>query len=442
MVLTLVCAQAAPAQDVERTVPRMRQVIANYVDNKTFMGAVLVAEQDKVLLSQGYGFADLEWNAANTPAAKFRIGSITKQFTAACVLLLEERGKLKLSDAVKVYLPDASAAWDKVTLYNLLTHTSGIPNFTGGATWDAYKHDPHTPDESIALFKDRPLDFAPGTKFAYSNSNYIVLGRVIEKVSGKSYEQFLQENILTPLGMKDTGVDRDTEILPERVRGYDPQPGGFARAQSASMTIPYAAGFLYSTTGDLLKWERGLFGGKVLSAAALKEMTTPYLDGYAMGLFVLDAQHHGAITHNGSIDGFDDRMSYYPDKQLTVIVLGNVRNEIPDQLAEQLGKVAYGETVVVTADRKQVAVAREVLERYVGRYSSAAFGLTIEVEGDHLLSITPNGRKVALYPESQTKFFIKEFDAQVEFVEDAKTQQVTKMLVTQNDAVREVPRVQ
>jgi CubicO group peptidase (beta-lactamase class C family) len=418
----------------------MRQVISNYADNKTYMGAVLVAEKDKELLDQGYGFADLEWKIPNTPTGRFRIGSITKQFTAACILLLEERGKLKLNDAVKVYLPDAPSAWDKITIYNLVTHTSGIPNFTGGPAWDAYKHNPHNPDETIALFRDKSLDFAPGEKFTYSNSNYILLGRIIEKISGISYQQFLQANILAPLNLSDTGVDKDDAVLPERVRGYNPVPGGFANVDSASMTIPYAAGFLYSTTHDLLKWEEGLFGGKVLSAASLKKMTTPYKGDYAMGLFVLDEKHHGVITHNGSIDGFDDSLNYYPEKQLTIIVLGNVRNEVPDRLAEQLGKVAYGESVVVTSDRHQVAVSPAVLAEYTGRYKSSSFALTIEVEGDHLLSITPNGRKVALYPESQAKFFIKEFDAQIEFVRNEVTHKVSKILVVQNGAVREVPR--
>ncbi len=440
LALSLLSLQPALAQSTRQTLPRMQQVIANYVDNKTFMGSVLVAEGEEVLLSQGYGFADIEWKIPNVPAAKFRIGSITKQFTAACVLLLEERGKLKLTDPIKDYLPDAPAVWEKVTLYNLLTHTSGIPNFTSGPVWDAYKQTPHTPDETIALFRNRPLDFVPGEKFAYSNSNYILLGRIIEQVSGLSYDQFLKANVLTPLDMGDTGVDRDTAILPERVQGYDPVPGGFAHAVSASMTIPYAAGFLYSTTGDLLKWEEGLFGGKVLSAASLKTMTTPYKGDYAMGLFVLDTKHHGVITHNGTIDGFDDSLNYYPDKRLAIIVLGNVRSEVPDRLAEQLGKVAYGEKVVVTSDRRQVAVAPNVLEEYAGKYKSPSFGLTILVEEDHLLSITPNGRKVPLYPESQTKFFIKEFDAQVEFVRDGATQKITRMLVTQADNVREVPR--
>jgi len=438
--MSLLFLSFARAQEIEQTVPRMQQVIANYVDNKTYMGAVLVADGDKVLLSQGYGFADVEWNIPNAPMAKFRIGSITKQFTAACVLLLQERGKLNLSDPIKIYLPDSPATWDTITLYNLLTHTSGIPNFTGGPAWDAYKQTAHTPDETIALFRNRPLDFVPGEKFAYSNSNYILLGIIIEKVSGLSYEEFLQENILTPLGMIDTGVDRDAAILPERVQGYDPVPGGFAHALSASMTIPYAAGFLYSTTGDLLKWEQGLFGGKVLSACSLKTMTTPYKGDYAMGLFVMDAKHHGVITHNGTIDGFDDSLNYYPDKRLTIIVLGNVRNDIPDRLAEQLAKVAYGEKVVVTSDRRQVAVSTNLLAEYAGRYKSSSFALTIQLEGDHLLSITPNGRKVSLYPESQTNFFIREFDAQVEFVRDAATQKITKMLVTQGDNVREVPR--
>jgi len=418
----------------------MQQVIQNYVDNKSFMGAVLVAEKDKVLIKQGYGSADLEWKIPNSATTKFRIASITKQFTAASILLLQERGKLKLEEPVKTYLPDAPKTWDKITVYNLLTHTSGIPNLTNLPEFQTFKLKERTPDESIAFFRDRPLDFEPGAKFTYSNSNYILLGRIIEKLSGGTYAEFLQKNIFTPLGMTETGADSSTMILPQRAQGYLARQGSFVHADQTFMSIPFAAGCLYSTVGDLLKWERGLYGGKVLSPASLQAMTTPFKSDYGLGVFHRDAAQHNVITHNGSIDGFDARLNFYPDRQLTIVALGNVGNGTPDKIADQLGSVAYGEKVILNSDRKVVPVAPAVLAEYVGVYKSPAFGLTISLEGDHLLSTTPSGQKVKLYPESQTKFFIKEFDAQLEFVRDPATKKVTQFLVTQDGKVREVPK--
>jgi CubicO group peptidase (beta-lactamase class C family) len=404
------------------------------------MGTILVAEKDKVLLSQGYGYADLEWKIANSLATKFRIGSITKQFTAASVLLLREKGKLKLEEPVRTYLPDAPRAWDKVTVYNLLTHTSGIPNFTGLPGWDTYKLQDHTPQDSIALFRDKPLDFEPGAKFYYSNSNYILLGQIIEKVSGKSYADFLQENIFTPLAMTETGVDHASAILPQRAQGYESRPDGLQHTSYVSTTIPYAAGFLYSTVGDLLKWERGLFGGSVLSAASLKTMTTPNMGGYGMGLFIKDSAHHGVITHNGSIEGFDTSLNFYPDKQLTVIVLGNVKTDAPDKIAEQLGKVAYDEKVILNSDRKLVHVPPSVLADYAGHYSAPPFAITISIADDRLIATTPSGRKYVLYSDSQTEFFLKEIDVQINFVRDPITKKVTEFLMTQDGVPKKVAR--
>ena len=195
---------------------RMEQVIRFYVSNKQFMGSALVARGGTVLLSNGYGFANLEWEVPNSPTTKFRLGSVTKQFTAACILQLEERGKLKLDDPVKKYMTDAPAAWHKVTVFNLLTHTSGIPSFTGFPDYASTEAIATTPDKLVARFRDKPLEFQPGEKWNYSNSGYALLGYLIEKISQQSYSQFVQENIFSPLGMKDSGYDSNSAVILHR----------------------------------------------------------------------------------------------------------------------------------------------------------------------------------------------------------------------------------
>jgi CubicO group peptidase (beta-lactamase class C family) len=170
------------------------------------------------------GRSNLEWDIPNSPSTKFRLGSITKQFTAACILLLEERGKLKVEDPVKKYMPDAPAAWDKMTIFNLLTHTSGIPSFTGFRDYHSTEAIATTPELLVARFRDKPLEFQPGEKWNYSNSGYVLLGYLIEKISQQSYRQFVQENIFNPLGMKDSGYDSNSEIILHRASGYTPGP--------------------------------------------------------------------------------------------------------------------------------------------------------------------------------------------------------------------------
>jgi CubicO group peptidase (beta-lactamase class C family) len=277
-------ALAIPAVAQDDLIPRMERVIRLHETEKTFMGAVLVAKGDKVLIDEGYGYADLEWNVANTPAAKFRIGSVTKQFTAAAILLLDERGKLKIDEPVKDHLPDTPTAWDKITIYELLTHTSGIPNFTEFPEVIRALAKESTPAELVASFRDKPLEFEPGTQFHYSNSGYVLLGYLIEKISGQSYGQFLQQNIFAPLGMKNTGVDDNSTVLPGRAQGYAYSHAEMKHPSYLSMSIVFSAGDLYSTTGDLLKWERGLFGGKVLTASSLTKMTSRSSVTMAAGL--------------------------------------------------------------------------------------------------------------------------------------------------------------
>ena len=424
LLLTVACV-------AEDSAARMEQIIQSYVSNKQFMGAVLVARDGKPLLSNGYGYANLEWEIPNSPTAKFRLGSITKQFTAACILLLEERGKLNVQDPVKKYMPDAPAAWDKVTIFHLLTHTSGIPSFTGFPDYESTEATPTTPEKLVARFRDKPLEFQPGEKWRYSNSGYVLLGYLIEKISGQSYSDFVQQNIFTPLGMKDSGYDSNSTVIQHRVSGYSRGPNGTINAGFIHMSIPFSAGALYSTTEDLLRWEQGLFGGKVLSAASLEKMTTPFKEDYGFGISLQSLGGHKAIHHNGGIEGFNTELDYYPEDKLVVAVLGNVNGQAPSEIAHKVAAVAHGETVVLPSERKEVAVSSKILAQYVGTYElTPDFSIVITQEGDHLAGQATNQGKNPLFAESETMFFLKVVDAEIEFFKNEKGE-VTHLVLHQ-----------
>ncbi|MHB1857048.1 MAG: serine hydrolase [Acidobacteriaceae bacterium] len=436
--IAFVCLCLSGVVEAQDPTPRMQQIIQSYVASKTFMGTVLVSKDGKLLINQGYGFADLEWNVPNVPEAKFRLGSVTKQFTAASILLLQERGKLKIEDPVSKYVPDSPATWKNITIFNLLTHTSGIPNFTSFPDYGPTEWKDTTPTELLARFRDKPLDFEPGTKFRYSNSGYIVLGYILEKVSGQTYADFLQKNIFVPLGMVDTGVDNNAVILPKRAQGYSPFDKGIRHAGYTSMTIPFSAGAIYSTTGDLLKWEQGLFGGKVLTPASLAKMTTPFKDNYGFGLMIRTENGHKTINHGGGIEGFNTSLAYYPEDKLVVIVLGNLNGSAPYQIAADLGKLALGEQVTLPSERKEIQVPAKILNDYVGTYQLAPnFSITMTVENGQLMTQATGQPKFPLFAESDTKFFLKVVDAEVEFFRDPTTHAVTHLTLYQNGASHE-----
>jgi CubicO group peptidase (beta-lactamase class C family) len=430
----------AGACRAQQGVSRMEQVIQFYVTQKQFMGTVLVARGSEVLLSKGYGFANLEWDIPDAPSTKFRLGSITKQFTAASILLLEERGKLKVEDPVKKYLPDAPPAWDKVTIFHLLTHTSGIPSFTGFPDYESTEAIPSPVEKTVARFRDKPLEFAPGEKRNYSNSGYVLLGYLIEKISGQSYEKFVQENVFSPLGMKDSGYDSNTAIIRHRAAGYSPGPDGPVNMGFIHMSIPHAAGALYSTTEDLLRWEQDLFGGKLLSPVSLQKMTTPFKDDYAFGLTVHTANGHKVISHGGGIEGFNTFLAYYPEDKMTVAVLANLNGSAPEQIAGKLAAIAHGENVQLPSERKEIAVSPKILALYGGTYVLApGFDLVVTLEGTQLMSQATGQPKVQLFAESETKFFLKVVDAQVEFLRNGKGA-VTHLMLHQGGRDMKAPR--
>ena len=332
---------------IQTDLPHIENAVRMRVSKGQFMGAVLVARGGRTLLSNGYGKANLEWQIPNSSHTRFRLGSVTKQFTAASILLLEERGKLKIVDPISRYMPDAPAAWKPITFFNLLTHTSGIPDLTTFPDFDATEAHPTTPDELVGRFRDKPLEFPPGTAFKYSNSGYILLGYLLEKITGQTYRQFIQENIFGPLGMKNSGYDSNVEIVPQHAEGYASGKSGLTVAGYVDMSIPFAAGGLYSTTGDLLRWEEGLYGGKLLSAASLTKMMTPFKEDYGLGVAVdLDARGNRVIWHRGAIEGFSASLIYVPAEKLSVIVLSNIEGSAARDISDAILKITHHEFIM------------------------------------------------------------------------------------------------
>jgi len=414
--LAWLCATPVFAQDAGR----MDQVIRASLDKGEFSGSVLVAHEGQILLDQGYGLANREWDIPNASDTKFRIASVSKQFTAVAILLLNERGQLDINAPIKTYLPDAPAAWDRVTVRHLLTHTSGIVNFTSFDDFATLRALPATSESLIARFRDKPLEFTPGEKMSYSNSGYVLLTAIIERVSGKDYAVFLKDNLFQPLAMNDSGFDTPAVILPHRASGYSLTGDGVVNADYIDMSVSQGAGGLYSTTRDLLKWEQGLFGGKVLRPQSLTLLTTPFLKDYAMGLGVSRSDGDTIIGHSGDIYGFSSFMAYDTTKQMTVIVLGNINGPIPEQLGKNLLTLARGGTVTLPNERQAVTVAADALAAYQGVYQLApGFSLTISaVDGKLMAQATGQGPK-ELIAEKTDHYFLRDVDAQISFTRDA-----------------------
>jgi CubicO group peptidase (beta-lactamase class C family) len=329
------------------------KLIDTYTDYKTFNGSVLVAENGNVIYKKGFGFANMEWDIPNAPNTKHRLGSITKQFTAMLVLQLAEQGKIDLQAPVSKYIPDyPKASGDKITIHHLLTHTSGIPNYTSfPGFFENDSRDPYTPTEFIKTFSEMDLDFKPGEKFSYSNSAYFLLGVLIEKVSGKSYEQMLQENIFTPLNMKDSGFDHHATILKNRATGYEKNGGEFMNSRYLDMSIPYAAGSLYSTVEDLYLWDQALYTDKLLPKASMGlffgEHTEAWGGYYGYGWAIGSApignteERIATISHGGGINGFNTLIARSPSDESLIVLLNNTGGAPLNDMAKAIRGILY-----------------------------------------------------------------------------------------------------
>ena len=377
----------------QNKVRQIDEVMSLYHKYQQFNGSVLVADNGKVIYKKGFGSANMEWNIPNEPDTKFRLGSITKQFTAALILQLVEQGKIKLDGKVSDYLADyRKDTGGRMTIHQLLSHTSGVPNYTAQPGFFAnVSRNPFKVDDFVKQYASGDLEFEPGTKFNYSNSGYFLLGDIIEKVTGKSYEQVLKENILDPAGMKNTGYDHYGTVLSKRAAGYIRTPNGYENAPYLDMSIPYAAGSIYSTVEDLFLWDQALYGEKILSAASKELMFKPNLENYGYGFGIRKASLGPnkiavpVIEHNGGINGFSTTiLRLVGDKRLIVLLDNTSQGRYLDGMALAITNILYGqpyespkrsiaETLSPTAVRDVAAAIKQYRELKASRNSEYDF---------------------------------------------------------------------
>lgn len=391
-----------------------------FVKTKGAGGAVLLAKDGKSLVSKGYGSANAELNVPNQSNTKFRIGSLTKQFTSAAIMILQERSKLNVKDAACKYLENCPDAWKEVTIHQLLTHTSGIQNFTALPDWKTKKVQNLSPAETLALVKDAPLKFKSGEDFEYSNTGYFLLGLIVEKASGQTYEAFLKENIFASLKMNDSGYDTGTRILPNRASGYSRKGSEIVNAAYADRNIPFAAGGLYSTVEDLYKWQASFDTEQILKKASIDAIFTPEKKNYAYGWGTGIWNGHKLVAHSGGIEGFSSHIFRFPDDRAAVIVLLNSDSVLAQTAAMDLNSILFGAKYELPREQKEIMLDAKLLDQYVGKYEVAPnVVLTVAKDGDKLTLISPGQtRGAAIIPESETSFFIRVADVKINFTKD------------------------
>jgi len=372
-------------------------LISKYTEYGKFNGSALVARDGKIIFKKGYGMANMEWDIPNAPDTKHRLGSITKQFTAMLILQLANEGKIDLNKPVNAYLPDYSEVnGDKITTHHLLTHTAGIPNYTAFPRFfQDESRNPYTPDEFVEKFADSTLEFTPGEKFSYSNSGYFLLGVLVEKITAKSYEDVLQEKIFIPIGMNNSGFDHHDEIMKNRATGYEKNGNSYVNSAYLDMSIPYAAGSLYSTTEDLLLWDQALYTDTLLPKKYMDLYFKPqipafgnshYAYGWGVGKSQIGKSKDSVATigHGGGINGFNTLITRMPTDRTLVVLLNNTGGAPLNSITKAISGILYDKPY----DMPKQSVANSLLSiiRQKGLESGLAHYNTIKDSEGYALS--------------------------------------------------------
>lgn len=417
--------------------------------------AVLAARDGKIVFQKAYGFANLENRVPAKVDSKFRIGSITKQFTAAAILKLVEQGKIKLDDPLTKFIPDFPKG-DRVTIHHLLTHTSGIHSYTGKPEFMLTVRTFTKPDALIKSFKGDAYDFEPGQRWLYNNSGFFLLGHIVEKLSGKTLGEYFKATFFDPIGMKDTGIHHWSDILANESQGYSFAGDKLQKAENWDMSRAGGAGALYSTVGDLYRWNEAVFNGKVLTEPSLKAAFTAVLteqddkskpkeDGYGYGWAL--GKHRGLreISHGGGLNGFSSYLLRLPSEKFTVAVL---INSLPTPPGYDAGGIAHDIASFFLWEKMSVrpvfvaktGVKSEALDAYVGRYDYGAAVMTVTRKDNRLFAQLTGQPVYEIYPKSDREFFWKVVDAQLEFIKNDKGE-VTKAIHHQNGQTINAARI-
>jgi CubicO group peptidase (beta-lactamase class C family) len=367
--------------------------------------SIAVVRGRDTLVMKGYGMADIENEVPATPRTVYRIGSVTKQFTSVAIMQLVEQGKLSLDDDVTKYVPNAPTHGRRVLVRHLLNHTSGIPSYTDvGTEFGRVMRQDLAKDSLLATVKDDSLQFEPGSHFYYNNTGFFLLGMIIERVTGKPYGDYLREALFRPNGLTSTVYCSVMPLIKHRAQGYEVRANGLVNADYISMDLPYAAGSLCSTVGDLARWTQLLHSGKLVKESSFKAMTTPakLTSGrpmqYGFGLFMDTVGTHRRIHHGGGINGFISELAYYPDDSLTVVVLSNTAPAPSDEVAENLARVAFGMPLVPDrpAPPADLPIAADEIARLSGNYK-----VTWPDGSKRNARISANGEQLMLQIENQ-----------------------------------------
>ena len=418
--------QDSAARTLEQRIDRF---VAPYAASNNFTGVILVRHRGRVRLNKGYGMANYELGVINSAWTRFHIASVTKAFTAAAVLLLDERGKLRLDDSVSTHLPGYPNG-GRIRIEHLLKHTAGIPNLGSGPDWARQERQSHTTEELVALFKDLPLEFEPGAEMRYSNSNYNLLTLIIEKVSGRSYESFLRQNIWNPLGLRSAVDGSDmARLIPNRATGVEPAGLRDVRLpRYIDWSSRRGSGSLVTTALDLDRFVEALFGGKLLQPGSLAKILAP-AEGFAFGWARGERFGRKLMRGSGRSPGYNASIGRYLDDGTSVIVLTNSYSPVGQDSVFLAGihSAVFGKAPSPPA-LIPVAVKRGSLADLAGQYQMPEDyfvpNATLELidRGNQLEAVWSNGARNTIYPVAPGRFLDRNFWADVSFTRDSAGQ--------------------
>lgn len=401
---------------------KLDTLLRSYAKLHTFNGSVLVAMKGTILLNKGYGYRNAEKKIMNDEKTVYQLGSVTKQFTSAVILKLQEEKKLDVHDKLSKYFPSYPKG-DSITIEQLLTHTSGIYNYTNDGEFMAKEiTKPASREKMMALFKDKPLDFSPGTGWNYSNSGYSLLGYIIEIVAKKPYETVVRNYIFTPLQMKHSGFDFIHLASSEKATGYSSVDDTVHETTPiVDSSVSFSAGAIYSTTGDLYRWHKALQANSILSFAQKEKAFTPVRNNYGYGWDIDSIIGKRRVSHGGGIPGFVTKISRVPEDDICIIVLSNGSDATLEEITKSIFSILYNKPYELPKEMTIIKVPEETLKQYIGEYEiQPDYHLNFTIKNGQLMATVPGQPEFVMYAQKDDFYSDKKQETKVEFTRNDK----------------------